>query len=129
MNDSQGHIKAPSDLNILPHEMATARAIADYGLDVEFVQKTQGARTKSADFVAGGVLWEVKSPTSDKLRVVEKHLRAAAHQSRDIIFDCRRMKKLREQAIYNEAVKWSGILTSVRRLLFVDRSGHVLKIK
>lgn len=57
-------------MNILPHEMATARALADVGMDVEFVSRTQGNRAKSADFIADGVLWEVKSPTSANLRVV-----------------------------------------------------------
>lgn len=129
MSKRQGHIKAPSNLNILPHEMSTARAIADAGMDVEFIPQTHGKRAKSADFVADGVLWEVKSPTSDKIRVVEKHLRAAAHQSHDIIFDCRRMKVPREIVIYREVAKWAVVLTSIRRLLFVNRAGEVIKIK
>lgn len=116
-------------MNILPHEMATARALADVGMDVEFVSRTQGNRAKSADFIADGVLWEVKSPTSANLRVVQKHLRAALHQSRDVIFDCRRMKGSREEAVLKEVRKWAGSLASVRRLLFVDRSGGVLRIK
>ncbi|MEC4185252.1 hypothetical protein VJ918_10565 [Adlercreutzia sp. R21] len=129
MSHHQGNIVAPSHLNILQHEMDAARAIADYGMDVEFMAQIKGNRAKSADFVAGGVLWEVKSPTSNKLKVVEKHLRGAAHQSHDIIFDCRRMKGLREEAIYNEAAKWAKVLTSVRRLLFISRSGKVTQIK
>ena len=86
-------------------------------------------QAKSADFIADGVLWEVKSPTSANLRVVQKHLRAALHQSRDVIFDCRRMKGAREEAVLKEVRKWAGSLASVRRLLFVDRSGGVLRIK
>ena len=129
MKNKQGTIVAPSNLNILPHEMATARALADVGMDVEFVSRTQGNRAKSADFIADGVLWEVVSPTSANLRVVQKHRRAALHQSRDVIFDCRRMKGAREEAVLKEVRKWAGSLASVRRLLFVDRSGGVLRIK
>lgn len=44
MKNKQGTIVAPSNLNILPHEMATARALADVGMDVEFVSRTQGNR-------------------------------------------------------------------------------------
>ncbi len=36
MEKRQGTITAPVDLNIQPHEMAAARSIAAYGMDVEF---------------------------------------------------------------------------------------------
>lgn len=129
MSKNQGNITAPSHLNIQPHEMATARAIADYGMDIEFVARTKGNRAKSADFVADGVLWEVKSPTSDNLRVVQKRLREAIHQSKDIIFDSRRMRRLPNQQIQAEVEKWASCLTSIRRLLYVNRAGKVIKIK
>ncbi len=126
---ARGKIIAPLDLNIQSHELDTARAIADYGFDVEFVARVKGERVKSADFVADNVMWEVKSPTSDKLKVVEKHLRKAAHQSRDVIFDSRRMRHLPDASIMAEVSKWSKDLHSIRRLLYVDRSGAVVKIK
>lgn len=129
MTRSQGKIIAPSNLNIQAHEMDTARAIADFGMDVEFVPRKIGQRVKSADFVADGVLWEVKSPTSDNLRVVQKRLREAIHQSRDIIFDSRRMKRLSNKQIQTEVEKWTSNLHSVRRLLYVNRLGEVIKIK
>ncbi len=84
---------------------------------------------KNADFVAGGVLWEVKSPTSDKLKVVEKRLREAVHQSRDIIFDSRRMRRLTDQQVQGEVDKWAHSLQHVRRLLYINRAGEVIKIK
>ncbi len=109
--------------------MNTARAIADYGMNVEFVARTEGNRAKLADFVGDGVLWEVKSPTSDKLRVVQKRLREAIHQSCDIIFDSRRMKRLTNEVIQTEVEKRAKDLTSIRRLLYVNRMGEVVKIK
>lgn len=125
----QGKIVAPANLNIYDHELKAARAIADAGIDVEFVPRTLGKRAKSADFVAGGVLWEIKSPTSSNLRVVEKHLRDAVHQSRDVIFDCRRMQIRNDLLIQKEAEKWSKNLTYLRRLLFINKSGEVVKLK
>lgn len=129
MAKRQGKIIAPSQLNIQEHEMDTARAIADYGMDVEFVSRKKGKRIKSADLVADGVLWEVKSPTSDNLRVVQKRLREAIHQSRDVIFDSRRMKRLSNKQIQSEVEKWAVSLHSLRRLLYVNRAGEVIKIK
>lgn len=129
MTTKQGMIIAPSHLNIQDHEMNTARAVADYGFNVEFVARTKGNRAKSADFVADGVLWEVKSPTSNNLRVIQKRLREALHQSRDVIFDSRRMKQLSNQQIQAEVEKWANSLGHLRRLLYVNRSGKVIKIK
>lgn len=113
----------------MPHEMATARALADAGYDVEFVHRTWGKRVTSADLVAGGVVWEAKSPSSGQLKVVEKHIRAALHQSRDVIFDCRRMKGLSDEVVEREVRKWTANLTHVRRMLYVNRRGEVVKIK
>ena len=107
MIKQQGTITAPVGLNIQPHELATARA----------------------DFVADGVLWEVKSPTSNNIRVIEKRLREALHQSRDVIFDSRRMRRLENRVIQAEVEKWAHSLTSTRRLLYVNREGDVIKIK
>ncbi|WP_304426195.1 hypothetical protein [uncultured Adlercreutzia sp.] len=129
MKKHQGTIIAPSGLNISAHEMDAARAVADCGLDVEFRAQSKGKRVKNADFVAGGVLWEVKSPTSDKLKVVEKRLREAVHQSRDIIFDSRRMRRLTDQQVQGEVDKWAHSLQHVRRLLYINRAGEVIKIK
>ena len=129
MTKRQDKITAPSYLNIQSHEMATARSIADIGYDVDFVPRMSGNKVKSADFMANGVLWKVKSPTSNQLRVVEKRLREAIHQSRNIIFDSRRMKRLSDRQIQGEVEKWCQILTSIRRLLYVNREGKVVKIK
>lgn len=104
--------------------MATARAIADFGMNVEFRARIKGNGVKTPDFLAGGVFWEVKSPTSDKLKVIEKRLREAVHQSRDIIFDSRRMRKLSDKQIHDEVVKWAHNLHHVRRLLYVNRFGE-----
>lgn len=109
--------------------MATARALADAGYDVEFVHRTWGKRVTSADFVADGVIWETKAPSSGNIRVIQKHIRAALHQSRDVIFDSRRMKGLSDEVIEREVRKWTANLTHVRRLLYVNRRGEVIRIK
>lgn len=129
MTKRQETIIAPAHLNIQPHEMATARSIASYGMDVEFREQIRDKGVKTPDFLADGVLWEVKAPTSDKLKVVEKRLRQAVHQSRDIIFDSRRMKRLTNKQIQDEVIKWASQLHHVRRLLYVNRKGEVIKIK
>lgn len=124
-----GKSYVPAHVNVLPHEMDTARALADAGYNVEFVRRSEGNRVTSADLVLDGVTWEVKSPTSDNIRVVQKHIRAALHQSRDIIFDSRRMTKLSDETIMHEVRKWVNSLPYVRRLMYISRNGEVVKIK
>ena len=113
MIKQQGTITAPVGLNIQPHELATARAIASSGMNVEFVERVRGQR----------------APPSNKIRVIEKRLREALHQSRDVIFDSRRMRRLENRVIQAEVEKWAHSLTSTRRLLYVNREGDVIKIK
>ena len=83
----------------------------------------------SADLVADGVMWEAKAPSSGNIRVVQKHIRAALHQSRDVVFDSRRMKGLADEEIEREVRKWTASLTHVRRLLYVNRRGEVIRMK
>ena len=109
--------------------MATARAFADAGYDVEFVRRIMGKRVTSPDMVVDGVVWEVKSPTSGNLRVVQKHIRAALHQSRDVVFDSRRMTGHSDEVIEREVRKWTANLTYVRRMIYINRRGEVVKIK
>lgn len=79
--------------------------------------------------VINGVVWEIKSPESHQLKVVEKNIRIALHQSRDVIFDSRRMKKLDNDRIEREVRKWAAQLPSLRRLFYVNRRGEIVKIK
>ena len=75
--------------------------------------------------LAGDVVWEVKSPSSGNIRVVQKHIRAALHQSRDVVFGSRRMKGLSDDAVEREVRKWTASLTSVRRMLYINRAVRV----
>ena len=47
----------------------------------------------------------MKSPKSDKMAMVQKNMRRALHQSPNVIFDSRRMKRLLDAAIEREVRK------------------------
>ena len=129
MPTKRGKIVIESGANVWPHEMDTAKAFAAAGYTVEFMRRSEGRRVTTADVVIDGVVWEIKSPESHQLKVIEKNIRAALHQSRDVIFDCHRMKKLENERIEREVRKWARELSSVRRLFYVNRRGEVVKIK
>jgi hypothetical protein len=129
MNSGQGKIIIAPGLNVWPHELKTAEALAAAGLTVEFIRRSEAPRQTSADVRIDGVEWEIKSPEADNLKAVQRNLRRALKQSRNVIFDCRRMKRLPAEAIEREVRTQAGALRSLRRLIFVGKNGKIVDIK
>jgi hypothetical protein len=125
----QGRIIIAPDLNVWPHEMETAKALARSGMTVEFIRRSEEYRTTSADVIIDGESWEIKAPTSNKVSAIDKNIRKALHQSKFVIFDSHRMKQLPDSVIERELRKSARVLRSMRRLLFVDRHRSVIDIK
>lgn len=129
MKQPRGKIIIAPDLNVWPHEYETAKALAMAGMTVEFIRRSEEYRTTSADVIANGLIWEIKAPESDKTKVIEKNLRKALHQSKNVIFDARRMKKLPDMVIEREVRKWCCELRTIKHLIYVNRGGEVCIIK
>lgn len=129
MKNKPGKITIAPDANIWPHEYKTAQALALAGMTVEFIRKSEEQYATSADVLIDGFQWEMKSPKSDKLKMVQKNLRLALRQSHNVIFDSRRMKNLPDSAIEREVRKWGGELRAMKHLIYVNRSGGVVRIK
>lgn len=125
----QGHIIVAPDVNVWPHEWDTARALASAGYVVEFIRKSEEKFHTSADIMIDGVAWEIKAPKSKYMRKVQENLRRALHQSRYVIFDCRRMKNIPDTAVKRELIKWANELKELKGLKCVDRHGIVIDIK
>lgn len=129
MIKSQGKIIIHSGANVWPHELKTAQAFTAIGKDVEFIRRSEKEHATSADCIIDELIWEMKAPKSNALRRVERTLRDALRQSRNVIFDSRRMKGIPDHAIERELRKWARELKSLERLMFVCRSGAVIDIK
>ncbi|HIW76016.1 MULTISPECIES: hypothetical protein [Gordonibacter] len=99
------------------------------GMTVEFIRRSEEYRTTSADVIINGLAWEIKAPESEKAKVIEKNLRKALHQSENVIFDSRRMKKLPDIAIEREVRKWCCELRTMKHLIYVNRHGKVCIFK
>lgn len=127
--EKDGKITIPAGVNVWPHELKTARALAAAGYDVEFVRRSEEKRVTSPDVFIDGELWEMKAPTSNKLHKVQDNLRRAIKQSPNVVFDARRMKGLPNAAIERELVKYAGELRSLRKLRFVNKNSKVIDIK
>ena len=126
----QGKIVAPTGLNIRTHEMATARALASAGFDVEFLVPSTGSHEKTPDIVIDGIEWEMKAPKGSNTKTIEKNLRRATEQSCNVVFDSGRMKSLPDRMIERELrVCSEGRIKKLARLLFINRHREVIDIK
>ena len=126
----RGHIIIQSGVNVWPHEMKTAEALAADDRTVEFIRRSEQQRVTSADVVMDGLIWEMKAPKASNMKAVEKNLRKATGQSAYVIFDSRRMKGIPDHAIERELrVCAAGRVKALKRLLFVNRQAQVIDIK
>ena len=123
-----GNITIPADVDVWPHELKTAQALAAAGHDVRFVRKSDEPHVRTADLLMDGATWEMKAPKSSQLNAVKRNLRRALDQSPNVVFDSRRLKGLPDAAVERELRKWAGELRTLRHLLFVNRHGKVVEI-
>ena len=93
MNTNKGKIIIRPGVNVWLHEFKTAEALAAASYTVEFVRKSENFRARSADTIINGETREMKAPTADKLKAVERNLKRGRLRSSNIVFDSRRMKK------------------------------------
>lgn len=112
-----------------PHELKTAQALAIAGYNVHFIQKSEVAYEKTADVFLDGAKWEFTAPTADNLKAVERNLERVRWQSANIVFDCRRMKKLPDGAIEREVRKQTSVIEGVAKVLYINKHGKIIDIK
>ena len=124
-----GRIIKAGDVNPWPHEEATAKILALYGYDVEFIRKSNRDREHSADAYVDGVKWEFKSPTANHTRTILKNLKDAKWQSDRVIADSRRMKKVPNEAILRELKSCCKEVPEIKYIKYVSKSGKLLDIR
>ncbi len=122
-----GKIILPAGMKPRPeeHELHVASILSEhFNADVEFVPR---ANQRTPDFLINGVLWELKSPTGTGKNNIQRQLQEAHHQSRNVIIDASR-SKMHATKIRRHVEHQFKIVKSVKRLLFVSKSGKVYEI-
>jgi len=119
-----------SELNTPPekHEYETAKYFANRGFDVKFIKPSNIKGTNTPDFIMAGKMWETKSPTGSGERTYEDNLKKAIKQSRNVIFDLRRLKETDEQRCLKVLNKYRK-LDGLKKLLIIKRDGRLLTMK
>ena len=125
----EGQVIIAAGANVWPHELKTAQALAAAGYTVEFLRRSEGKRVTSADAVIAGVVWEMKAPTADNLKAIERNLKRGSWQSGNIIFDSARMKKVSDEAVERELRRQAALVKRVKRLRFVNKAREIVDIK
>lgn len=118
----------PGDVYVWPHELKSVQSLANAGYDVEFLRTLKNDRAKSPDIIMDKLLWEIKSPKTDKLSAIERNLKRATKQSENIIIDSRRMVKLHDNSIQKMLIKKYKEQKTIKRLLFINRKREVIDI-
>jgi len=127
MNKLGKVIESPK-CNVREHVRRTAKAIASAGLTVEFVPASDKDSTKSPDVIIGGKHWEMKSPKTIKMSQIEKNLKRASKQSKNIIIDSQRIKYIPDKKIQAFLVEKLQMQKSIEHLIFVNRQREVVDI-
>lgn len=128
MQKEKGKIIIPANTNIWPHEFETAKALANFGYLIEFKKKTERYKTHSADAYVNGVLWEFKSPKSNKLDAIERNLRKAKIQPDRIVLDSLRIKNIPDSAIQREILAKAPLISGIRDVIFINRKRQCIDI-
>lgn len=124
-----GHIDIPGDVDVWPHELATAKALARAGHDVRFIKKSNIEHEKTPDCLVDGDCWELKAPRTSNARAVQRNLHRALRQAPCVVFDGRRMKQMSDKRILHEIEKWLPDLKSCKHLKYINSNGDVIDIK
>jgi len=107
------------------HELRVAAILCEYfKANVEFIPR---ANRPTADFLINGVIWELKSPQGIGKNNIQRQLQDAHRQSRNVIIDAGR-SKMHGAKIRRQVEHQFKIVKSVKRLLFVSKSGKVFEI-
>lgn len=123
-----GKVILPDGITIWPHELRTAQALGHAGYVVEFLIPNKRDSSKSPDVIIEGLMWEIKSPKTDKLSAIERNLKRASKQSDNIIIDSQRMKKLHDSTIQRVLKEKLNSQKTIKRIIFINRKRQVIDI-
>ena len=121
----KGRIVIPAGRKPWPHELRVAEILAAAGHMVEFLPETS---LKTADIRLDGVEYEIKSPFTNKPDKLERNLKRALKQSKNIIFDSSRTKNIRDDKLYKFLMTKAGQQKQIGRLIFITKRGRTIDI-
>lgn len=111
-----------------PHELDTILFFTNLGKDIELIPISHTPKVKSPDFTMDGQFWEMKNPSSDQRRALERIFYAASNQSSNIIIDLRHIKGQTNEAI-RTLEKCFKNTRKVRKLYIITKTNELKTYK
>ena len=94
--NNRGKIIIPGGRKPWPHKLRVANILAMAGHNIEFLPESN---INTADFLLDGIAYELKSPFTNKSDKLERNIKRALKQSKNVILDSSRIKGLRDDKL------------------------------
>lgn len=122
-----GEVIIPATANPWPHEVEVAKILARAGHKVRFIPE---GLIGTADIYLDGIIFEIKSPRSNKTGTIERRIKEAIRaQSRNIIISSARVKNFPDHQLKNWLIRKCKEQPQIKRMIFVDKRGKIIDIK
>ena len=118
----------PNGVSLEKHENEVVVFFTELGYDVELIPPSNSPKSRTPDFMMGGVAWEMKSPQGKSKISLEHIFKKATRQSENIIIDLSH-SKLKEEVSIKEIEKRFSQTNSCRKLKIITRSRKLLEYK
>jgi len=110
------------------HELNTARIFAELGKDVEFIPPIYSKGVFTPDIKIDGCEWEIKVPCGGSKRTIENNYRMAERQSKNIIFDLRRIKIEEKTAINQIMNRYKSQHHKIDKIKIITKNKQIIDI-
>lgn len=96
------------------------------GHNIEFLPETN---VSTADILLDGVEYELKSPFTNKTDKLERNIKRALKQSKNIVFDSSRVKNMRDDNLRRFLIRKAKEQKQIGELIFITKRGQIIDIK
>ena len=109
------------------HEEATARAVALFGYDLQFLYARNAVHVTTPDCLWRNEYWEMKSPEKNNSKKIVRTVRDALPQSQNVILDISRCGRSIEQAA-SDLIGYirSKPRTKIKKVLIIDKENYCI---
>lgn len=120
-----GRIIIPGGRQPWPHELRIANILAMAGHNIEFLPE---ANVSMADILLDGLEYEIKSPFTNKPDKLERNLKRALKQSKNIILDSSRVKNMRDDNLRHFLIRKAREQKQIGHLILITKHGQIIDI-
>ena len=127
MKKLNGNVIIPANASPWPHEIRVAKILALAGHEVFFIPE---GTISSADIYLDGVIYEIKSPKTNKTNTIEHRLKEAVRkQSCNLIIDSSRLKGMSDHNFQKWLISRCEKQPQIKKMLFINKKGQIIYIK